>query len=94
MTAEDILNYCHFYKGEAMMPESMENTNEGMLWIAERMICEEFYKNISQKDAKRDIASYVASYVSKWNPYELSDVMNTYLAKAPEQKDFIESTYL
>lgn len=94
MTAEDILKYCHFYKGETMMPESMEDTNEGMLWIAERMICEEFCNNISQKNTRRDIASYVASYVGKWNPYELGDVMKTYLARAPEQKDFIENTYL
>lgn len=46
MTAEDILNYCHFYHGEVIMPESLEDTNEGQLWIAEKAICENFANDI------------------------------------------------
>lgn len=94
MTAEDILKYCHFYKGEAIMPESIEGTNEGQLWIAEKAVCENFTSNIRANAAQKDIASYVASYVGKWNPYELADVMNTYLIKVPNVEAFIREVYL
>ena len=55
MTAEDILKYCHFYKGEAIMPESFEGTNEGQLWIAEKAACENFASNIRANAAQKEI---------------------------------------
>lgn len=94
MTAEDILKYCHFYKGEVIMPESLEGTNEGQLWIAEKAVCEEFANNIHASTAQKDVASIVAAYVGKWNPYGLADVMNTYLTKAPNVGTFIREVYL
>lgn len=94
MTAEDILKYCHFYKGEVLMPDSLEETNEGQLWLAEKTVCEEFVNGIHVDTAQKDVASIVAAYVGKWNPYELSDVMNTYLTKVPEVETFIRQVYL
>lgn len=94
MTAEDILNYCHFYHGEVIMPESLEDTNEGQLWIAEKAICENFANDIHADTPQKDIASLVAAYVGKWNPYELSDVINTYLMKVPNVETFIRQVYL
>lgn len=76
------------------MPESLEGTNEGQLWIAEKAVCENFTSNIRANAAQKDIASYVASYVGKWNPYELVDVMNTYLIKVPNVEAFIREVYL
>lgn len=94
MTPEDILKYCHFYKGEVIMPEYLENTNEGQLWIAEKVVCENFASNIRANAAQKDVASLVASYVGKWNPYGLTDVMSAYFIKVPSVRTFIKEVYL
>lgn len=93
MTAEDLMKYCFFYKGEALIPSCFDKKNEGQLWVAEKFICEEIPNLIDKGNPRKSIASYVASYVGKWNPFDFMDVMETYFKKAPDLKDYIFKIY-
>lgn len=35
MNEQDLLKYCFFYKGEAIIPPTFDKKNEGKLWVAE-----------------------------------------------------------
>ena len=41
MTYNQLLEYYYFYKGEVICPEEFDKKNEGELWFAEKMICED-----------------------------------------------------
>lgn len=41
MNEQDLLKYCFFYKGEAIIPPTFDKKNEGKLWVAEKYVCEE-----------------------------------------------------
>ena len=81
MTEQEILQYCQFYKGEAMIPQSFDQKNEGKLWVAEKAICEDFSNLIDRSNPRRKVAELVAAYVSKWSPLKFRSVMKTYFEK-------------
>ena len=78
MTEQDLLKYCHFYKGEELVPQGFDRRNEGKLWVAEKFICEEIPHLIDEGNPRKSIVGYIESYVGKWAPYELENVMETY----------------
>ena len=93
MTEQEVMKFCHFYKGEAMIPQSFDQKNEGKLWVAEKVICEEFPNLIERNNPRRKIAELIAAYVSKWMPYEFGDIMNVYWEKVPDLKADIMLCY-
>ena len=94
MTEEDLLRYCFYYKGEAMMPQSFDNdSNLIELWTAEKFVCKEMTHMIDEKNPRKSVANWVAAYVSKWDPWEFRDVLDVYLEKVPDQKEFIYKVY-
>ena len=84
MTYNQLLEYCYFYKGEAICPEEFEQKNEGELRFAEKMICEHISELVDDANPRVGFAQAVASYVGKWAPYSLYEVMETYFEKCPE----------
>lgn len=78
MTEQDLLPYCFFYKGEALMPAKYEQTHAHLLWMAERFVCEDVPHEIDADNPRNDITSYIDSYVGKWSPFEHDDIMATY----------------
>ena len=50
MTYNQLLEYCYFYKGEVLCPKEFDRKNEGELWFAEKMICEDLSELVD--DAK------------------------------------------
>ena len=93
MTEQEILQYCYFYKGEAMIPQSFDHKNEGKLWVAEKTICEDFSNLIERNNPRRKIAELVAAYVSKWSTINFRSVMRTYFEKVSDLKDEIMAIY-
>lgn len=93
MNEQDLLKYCFFYKGEAIIPPTFDKKNEGKLWVAEKYVCEEIPNLIDKENPRKSIASFVFAYVSKWSPYIFLEVMGTYLQKAPDLKDYINDIY-
>ena len=85
MTYEQILPYCLFFKGEPIVPQQYDQKNEGELWFAEKMICEDLCEKITLNKPHKQIAEWVAAYVSKWDPYGFESVMETYFEKAQNQ---------
>ena len=49
MTEQEVMKFCHFYKGEAIVPLSFEQNYEHALWLAEKVICEDFPNRMEQK---------------------------------------------
>jgi hypothetical protein len=86
MTYEEILPFCLFFKGEALVPQQYNQQNEGQLWLAEKMICEEFNNQIRATNPTKDIAGLVAAYIGKWNPYGFQSVMKTYFNKLQDPR--------
>lgn len=93
MTEQEILKYCHFYKGEAMIPQSLDQKNEGKLWVAEKAVCEDFSHLIDRDNPRRKIAEIVAAYVSKWSPMKFRPIMRTYFEKVSDLEDEIMRSY-
>lgn len=92
MTEQELLKYCHFYKGEALCP--FEHPDQcRYLWNAERWVCEEGCNLIDPTNVKFSLANYVAAFVSKWNPYEFGLLMDVYFQNSPEYKDRILAIY-
>lgn len=89
MTEQDLLKYCFFYKGEAMIPQKFDKKNEGKLWVAEKYICEEIPNFIDEGNPRKSIALYISAYVGKWAPFRYDEVMNTYIQYAPDLKSYI-----
>lgn len=50
------------------------------------MICEDLSELVDDANPRVSFAQAVASYLSKWDPYSLYEVMETYFEKCPEQR--------
>ena len=48
------------------------------------MICEHLSELVDDANPRISFAQAVASYVGKWDPYFLYEVMETYFEKCPE----------
>lgn len=79
MNRSEILRYCHFYN-EEVNPPFEQKDGRRLLWLAERWVCEEGLGLIDDKEPQFTIASYIASYVGKWEPYKFADVMELYFS--------------
>lgn len=84
MTYDQLLQYCFFFRGEAICPQHYENKHEGKLWQAEKAICEDLSSLVDSSNARVSIARAVSLYVGKWHPYKLFDIMDIYFEKCPE----------
>lgn len=84
MLYSQLLPLCYFFKGEAMCPLEYDGKNEGELWFAEKMICEELSDLVDDENPRVSFAKAVAAYVGKWDPYFLYEVMETYFEKCPD----------
>ncbi len=93
MTWQESLKYCFFYKGEAIIPTVFEGKDEGQLWVAEKFVCEEISNQIDEESPRESMASWVAAYVSKWNPYGYREVLDLYLKHIPDLKEYILKIY-
>ena len=78
MTEQDLLKYCYFYKGEALIPADFDKRDEGKLWMAEKFVCEEIPHRIDERNLRESIRSWVESYVGKWDPWGWQRVMAIY----------------
>ncbi len=79
LNQSEALKYCKYYKGEKECPSELNET-ERQIWVAEKMICCHS-DMIGSDNPERDLVSYVASYVGKWDPWEYRDVINYYLKR-------------
>ena len=79
MEKTDILKYCKFYHGEKECPKKF-NDLECQLWYAEQWICEKA-PNVIKNNAAFDIASYIAAYIGKWDPYGFRETIKYYFTK-------------
>ena len=48
------------------------------------MICEDLSELVDDANPRVSFAQAVATYVGKWDPYSLYEVMETYFEKCPE----------
>ena len=92
MTEQQLLKYCHFYKGEALPPFE-QTEGRRLLWLAEKWICEEGNDLIKPTDPQKGMASYIAAYVGKWAPLKSESIMELYFQKAPQLKAEISAIY-
>lgn len=92
MTEQELLKHCHFYKGEALPPYGQKDGRR-LLWLAEKWVCEEGCNLIDENHPEKDMASYIASYVGKWAPFNASSILDLYIAKAPAMKSEIQDAY-
>lgn len=86
LSREEILKHCQFYKGEgrdARPPKDFDRKNEGKLWAAERIICENMPELVDPSNPRQSLCQYVSYYVGKWDPYDFREVMETYFEKCP-----------
>lgn len=93
MTEQDLLQYCSFYKGEALVPIAFDKKNEGKLWVAEKYVCEEIPNLVNRENPRKSIASFVAAYVGKWDPYGFLETMETYFQLNPDLRECILKIY-
>ena len=61
----------------------MEKTR-GNYGLPKKMICEDLSELVDDANPRVSFAQAVASYVGKWDPYSLYEVMETYFEKCPE----------
>ncbi|MBW4769912.1 hypothetical protein [Hoylesella nanceiensis] len=80
------MNIVIFIKAKYFGPKEFDKKNEGELWFAEKMICEDLSELVDDANPRVSFAQAVASYLSKWDPYSLYEVMETYFEKCPEQR--------
>ncbi len=92
MTEQQLLKHCHFYQGEALPPFEQKNGRR-LLWLAEKWVCEEGANLIDENNPETEMASYIASYVGKWAPFNASSIMELYFQKAPQLKAEIMAVY-
>lgn len=81
MTETQLLKFCLYYKGEALIPLSLDGTDEGKIWQAEKFACESMQNLIDETDPARSFASAVGAYVMKWDPWEADNILKPYFAK-------------
>ncbi len=93
MTEQELLKYCFFYKGEALCPPRYDQKDEGKLWQAEKVVCEELQHMVDTDNPRTSIAKVIAAYVAKWSPWTFEQVMRVYFAQAPDIKDVVMSIY-
>lgn len=85
-----MLPYCLYYKGEAELPPRFIDdfrkavTSEGLLWRAEKFVCEEAAAQIDKKSPRNDIITWVDCFVGKWAPFEYEKIMSQYCKVARE----------
>ena len=91
MYERSLIRYCHFYNGETLCPKEFDGKNEGKLWQAEKIICEDMYNCIDGSNPHISLARYVGAYVGKWDPFGYHDVMETYFEKFPEARSQVSS---
>lgn len=87
MTKQDLLPYCLYYKGEAELPKNFFNQDgslspKGLLWRAEKFVCEKISPRIDEHKVIEDITAWVGAFVGKWAPYEWADIMSNYRQSA------------
>lgn len=86
--SEDNMVYrslCSFYKGEKECPYENGDGNAGKFWMAEWFVCEEYSKTV-KKQVKSDFFRMIAAYISKWAPYDYSNLIGDYLSKSKADK--------
>ena len=89
-----MIKYCYFYDGENFSPYE-EKDERRLLWFAEKQFFET-EKAFTNNDAlQKEIASYVAAFVGKWNPFQYREILKKhYLQHLPDDlKQFIIETY-
>lgn len=72
------------YKGRNSQPP--EDPNKAILWSAEQMYAENYIGDLFK------LQDFVCAFVSKWNPYERSEILLPYLENSP-YKDQLAKTY-
>ena len=76
MTLRQMIKLCHVYNGEVFIPEKINNTKLGQIWQAEKYVCDFLFNRISESSADEELEDYVESYIGKWNPYGVNEVMS------------------
>ena len=84
VTSSCVLRYCLFYNGACLPPLEIVNTIPGMLWQAEKVLCDDMYNIIDGKNPQLSLAQYVYAYLQKWFPWEADKAMGKYLEKCPQ----------
>ena len=91
MKIDELLKYCHFYKGENKVPESFDRRPEGKIWLAESFACDcpelfDGYENIEKR-----MVDVVCAHISKWDVYENAQTLKVYFKKSPRyEKEFLK----
>jgi hypothetical protein len=93
MREEEIIKRCFYYKGGVIVPRMYQRKMEHILWDAERYVCNELFNEIDLKEPEKSIASYVAAYVSKWEPFNYHEIIEAYLSNIPTLREDILSIY-
>lgn len=78
MIEQEIILYCHYWKGEELMPMAITDKDEQRLWFAEKMICETMPQLVTRDNPRKSLDEAVAAYVSKWAPYDFEDTLRVY----------------
>lgn len=73
---KEILDYCQYYNGEEQCPYN--DSYEARAWAAEQQVCS------FVKDGAYSFLSYIAAYISKWDPYEYRADVARYVAEFPD----------
>lgn len=92
MTEQELRDYCFYYKGEALPPYQQRDYKR-LLWLAEKWVCEEGCNRVDSQSPKSSVASLVAAYVSKWEPFNTDKVLKIYLRNVPELSEKIRGIY-
>lgn len=93
MREEEIIKRCFYYKGGVIVPRKYQHKREHLLWDAEKYVCENLFNQINLKEPEKSIASFIAAYISKWEPFDCSEILDLYLSNVPTIKNEILSIY-
>lgn len=93
MREEEIIKRCFYYKGGVVVPRKYEHKKEHLLWNAEKYVCDEMFNKIDLKEPEKSIASFVAAYISKWEPFDYYEILDLYLSNIPTIKNEILAIY-
>jgi hypothetical protein len=86
MTELQLRPFCHFYHGETICPLDFDGKNEGKIWQAEKIVCEDFQNEIDPSNPAVSFAQYVVMYIEKWAPFTFADILETYFMHCPEMR--------
>ena len=87
MDKEELIQLCHYYKGEDECPETFDEYDRG-LWTAEKIVVTQF----GATDVKQ-LVSLVLAFVGKWAPYTFEKYKKRYLLFFPELGDEMRRIY-